>query len=506
VANPQVTIVVVPRERFSHSERSLINIYENTSCAFKLAYVSAGTPAPIKRYLEYESQRNGFQLISTNRYLTPNQARNLGLREVNTKYVVFLDNDALVTPGWLEALLECAEETGAWVVGPLYLIGELARGTIHMAGGKLHIRELQGKRILVEEQSLLNMPLFEVTFPLRREPSDYMEFHCMLVRTDIFDRIGSFDEDLLSVHEHIDFCLAVRNAGGSIYVEPKAVTTYIPPPPCEWWDIPYYMLRWSEAWNLASVRHFNKKWGVSSVRHISDKSSLDREDTIIRFARGRRRLLTGLRVSPEEKGYWPEQPLEQAELMVAMFQSVDRDCFDLALTTNDGSVVQSALALDPQEMVDRLPHVLRESEDRNLNVMIRPRDQGRHDEPILVRLDDLSTEDTGRIKRYAFMTLETSPNHYQCWIAVDRNILQTVPTLSRLAPRTATETSANHFVRLAGSPCVEPQLRQPDGRYPRVQFVEGVIGFLATARQLEGSEIQPFLFSSRYSIAGGQYE
>jgi hypothetical protein len=55
--DPQVTIVVVPRERFSHSERSLANIYEHTTCPFKLIYVSAGPPAPIQRYLERESQQ-----------------------------------------------------------------------------------------------------------------------------------------------------------------------------------------------------------------------------------------------------------------------------------------------------------------------------------------------------------------------------------------------------------------------------------------------------------------
>jgi hypothetical protein len=44
MANPEVTIVVVPRERFSHSERSLANIYEQTTALFKLIYVSGRAP------------------------------------------------------------------------------------------------------------------------------------------------------------------------------------------------------------------------------------------------------------------------------------------------------------------------------------------------------------------------------------------------------------------------------------------------------------------------------
>ena len=141
------------------------------------------------------------------------------------------------------------------------------------------------------------------------------------------------DEELLSQHEHIDFCLSVRDAGGSVYIEPKAVTSYVPPPPCEWSDLPYFMLRWSETWNLATIRHFNQKWGVSAVRWLGDESTLDAEDTIVRWSRGHRRLMTGLRVPTEGMDYRPELPLEQAQLMVAMFLSVDRDCFDLTLTT-----------------------------------------------------------------------------------------------------------------------------------------------------------------------------
>src|SRR5262245_29177704 len=209
MTDPQVTIVVVPRERFSHSERSLTNIYEHTACPFKLRYVSAGAPAPVLRHLEREAQRKSFQLVQAEHYLSPNRARNLGLRGVQTKYVVFLDNDALVTPGWLDALVHCAEETGAWVVGPLSLIGEIKRQTIHMAGGKLRISEDRGQRVLYDEQYLFDASLTELQAPLERRPWDYVEFHCMLVRTDAFERLGPLDEGLLSLHEHIDFCLSV---------------------------------------------------------------------------------------------------------------------------------------------------------------------------------------------------------------------------------------------------------------------------------------------------------
>jgi len=485
MANPEVTIVVVPRERFSHSERSLANIYEQTTAPFKLIYVSGRAPEPIQRNLERESQQRGFQLISMPHYLSPNQARNLGVAEARTEYVVFLDNDVLVTRGWLESLLTCARETGAWVVGPLYLIGEFERATVHMAGGRLHIKEEEGKRVLVDEQYLFDTPISEARMRLRRRACEYVEFHCMLVRTDVFDKLGPMDEQLLSLHEERDFCLSALRAGGSVYIEPKAVVTYVPPPPCEWWDLPYFMLRWSEAWTLASVRHFNKKWAISGVRHSSDTAHVYEEGTVIGFAKVWRKRISGLRVQADQMNSDFRRPTEQAEVMVAMFQSVDGEYFDLALTTAHGQVVEHLSSLAPLGILQRLPRFMREADDKELNVMIRPLDRERPDEPVLIRFDDLRPDELEPVKRRAFMTLETAPDRYQCWIAVDRRHRGSAAALAA-----GKQTDSNGLVRLAGSKSVGPQFRQPDGRYPRVRWVEGVAGLLATARQLEGIETQ----------------
>jgi GT2 family glycosyltransferase len=85
----------------------------------------------------------------------------------------------------------------------------------------------------------------------------------MLVRRDIFDTIGLLDEKLLSTREHIDFSMSVTNAGGKIYCEPESVTTYVPDTGFEWSDLTYFMLRWSDAWELASLEHFIQKWDLT---------------------------------------------------------------------------------------------------------------------------------------------------------------------------------------------------------------------------------------------------
>jgi glycosyltransferase involved in cell wall biosynthesis len=92
---------VVPRKRFSLTERALETLYARTEPPFSLVYVDGGSPRRIKRYLEARAQERGFRLIRSERYLAPNEARNLGLREVRTPHVVFIDNDVLASSGWL---------------------------------------------------------------------------------------------------------------------------------------------------------------------------------------------------------------------------------------------------------------------------------------------------------------------------------------------------------------------------------------------------------------------
>ena len=261
-----VAIIVVPRERFSYAARSLDSIYEHTTGPFDLVYVDGNSPRAIRRHLEVQAAQRGFRLLRSEEYLTPNQARNWGERNAaDAKHIVFVDNDVLVHPGWLDALLACADETDASIVGPLYLAGEPGSATIHMAAGTAHFSEREGKRTLHVKHNLAGRD-FRVT-ALQRSPCELVEFHCMLVRRSVFDELGSLDERLMSALEHEDLCLAVRARGGSVYFEPAAKVTYIPPPPFALSDYPYFMLRWSDAWNTATLRHFQQKWSLASDDH-----------------------------------------------------------------------------------------------------------------------------------------------------------------------------------------------------------------------------------------------
>src|SRR5438477_4181371 len=134
-----VTVVVTPRERFSVAERAFNSVCGNTPGGHRFIYVAGGAPPDVREFLRRACDQPNYDLILAPNFLIPNVARNLGLARADSKYVVFLDNDVVVEPGWLDALITCAEEEEADLVGPLCLIGEPFERTLHSLGGKLII-------------------------------------------------------------------------------------------------------------------------------------------------------------------------------------------------------------------------------------------------------------------------------------------------------------------------------------------------------------------------------
>ncbi|NHC33173.1 glycosyltransferase family 2 protein [Scytonema millei] len=269
---PIVTIVVVPRERFSCTQASLESIYAHTDFPFKLIYVDGNSPAKVRRYLETQAQEKQFEIIRTNYYLSPNHARNIGLSRVDTKYLVFVDNDVIVSPGWLTALVNCAEETGATVVGPLMCEKQPIHQRVHFAGGESRVvTDVKGRRHLREKMYKQGHNAVELRPQLKRTQTELAEFHCTLVRREIFDRIGYLDEAMLNTKEHLDFCMTVAQVGGTVYFEPESLVTYVPGPPLEWTDLHFYMLRWSDAWTLGSLQRLREKWNLSEDGYFQTK-------------------------------------------------------------------------------------------------------------------------------------------------------------------------------------------------------------------------------------------
>lgn len=268
VENPKVTIVVTPREKWSVCRRSLESVLEHTTLPHRMVYVDGGSPGAVRRFVAAAAAERGFKVIRTARYLSPNEARLMALEHVSTPYLVFVDNDVVVTPRWVEAMLDCAEATGADVVSPLVCQGQPIHEIVHCAGGECGVKEVESEegpeRHMFERIAGQGKSVSKLRERLKRSRTGLAEFHCMLVRTEAARRPGAIDPGLLNTREHVDFCMAVAEAGGSIWLEPGSVVTYLHDTKLRPSDLPYFMLRWSDAWERRSLERVVAKRGLTT--------------------------------------------------------------------------------------------------------------------------------------------------------------------------------------------------------------------------------------------------
>jgi hypothetical protein len=131
------------------------------------------------------------------RTLTLPEALNRAASSAQGEYLAFLTADTVLSPGWLERLIACAESTGAGAVGPL----------CNMATG------LQNAPPAVEPGTALTPD------PAKWRPSVRIAIAPMLVRRDVFVEVGGFDERFGSEgFADDDFCLRLAYSGRRAYI------------------------------------------------------------------------------------------------------------------------------------------------------------------------------------------------------------------------------------------------------------------------------------------------
>lgn len=257
------TIIVTPRERYSIVTRTLECLYNNTPKDYPVIYIAGGATSSVSQYLSTTCEKYGYELILKPAFLTPNMARNIGIVKATTKYIVFIENDVVVEKGWIEALIQCAEEENADCVSPLCLIGEPANLYVHSFGGKLVFENTETQSGIREAHHCGPICLRTDPRQLTRIASDYSEFHCALLKRSVLTEIGLLDKNIKGAAEHIDLALHLQKLKCRGFSEPNAIVSYLPSE-YKMADLATYKLRWSDEWHYPTMKHLAEKWSLST--------------------------------------------------------------------------------------------------------------------------------------------------------------------------------------------------------------------------------------------------
>ena len=190
--------------------------------SFEVIVVDNGEKEPVG-----EELKNKFSWVSyiKCKNLGFGAGNNLGVKSAKGKYLLFLNPDTEVLPGSIDVLTKFLEkEKRAGIVAPLLL------------DKHNKIRELQGSAKLSPLSAIFSLSFINKIIPANPFAKSYflkdwnkrslkevdvVPGSCTLVRRDVFEQVGGFDESFFLYFEESDFCKRVKELGWKIFINPK---------------------------------------------------------------------------------------------------------------------------------------------------------------------------------------------------------------------------------------------------------------------------------------------
>jgi len=152
----------------------------------------------------------GSRLIRNNKNEGAAAAKNRGAKESSGAFVVFIDDDIEADKGWLSELVAAALADDTAAICASKLLFKDRPGIVNSTGGVMNIYGDAWDRGVFEEDTG------------QYDKEERIFFGCsaaILVRRDALERVGYFDETLLSIYEDVDLGWRINLAGyKAIYV------------------------------------------------------------------------------------------------------------------------------------------------------------------------------------------------------------------------------------------------------------------------------------------------
>lgn len=257
-----VTVVVVPRDRFSSVCDCAATLLKNTAEPIRLVFLDLGYARRTLADLRAICRAVPMEIVPCGRTI-PMQAFAQYLPKVATRYVAWVDNDTFVTPGWLTALLDRAAR-GARVVLPLTLEREGLDSDPRRIPLRNHISHAELRRVTRGGTTyVLDYKPYRRAapedLPPEAHPVDFFELHAVFAETEVLRQL---DLPPMVVREHVDLGIQLHRLGIAIWCEPKAVVHFdnLNERP-SLGDLRFFFYRWDERLIDESHALFERRWG-----------------------------------------------------------------------------------------------------------------------------------------------------------------------------------------------------------------------------------------------------
>lgn len=223
---PLCSIVIPVYNQWIYTDKCLRSIARCASSAvtFEVVVVNNASTDGTEVFLDEAKKRFGFlRAVPLDCNYGFGRACNEGAKIARGELLVFLNNDTVVLPGWLEALVDAYRSTPcAGIVGAKLLYPDQ---TVQHAGMSFIWTEVSGRRVLWPTHLWRGYPS---TAPeVNREGEvDAVTGACLVIGRNLFEAVGGFDESYYMYFEDVDLNLKVRSRGRKVIYCPKSVVIH----------------------------------------------------------------------------------------------------------------------------------------------------------------------------------------------------------------------------------------------------------------------------------------
>jgi len=220
-AAPDVSIIMPVFNKLNLTRPCLESIHrEGAAARFEIVVVDNGSTDGTREWLADEERAGRLRAVINPDNLGFARGCNVGAAAARGRYLLFLNNDMEVTPGWLEPLVGTLDaDPDAGIVGARLLF---ANDTIQHGGVAL---------IQVDKEGWVHMGGLHLSYEM---PADYAGAHnaqcmqivtgaCLLIRPEAFNAVGGFDERYWNGNEDVDLCLKVRELGWEVVYRGESI-------------------------------------------------------------------------------------------------------------------------------------------------------------------------------------------------------------------------------------------------------------------------------------------
>jgi O-antigen biosynthesis protein len=204
---------------YAHAELTracLRSIRDHTTrVAYEVILIDDAADGQTKRLLEGVQ---GATILRNDTNIGYLRSMNRAAAAARGTWMVLFNNDTEVTPGWLAAMLACAESApDIGVVTPKFVYPD---GMLNEAGGIIW-RDGTGVNYGRGDRAE------RFQYEYRRE-TDYGSAAALMVSAELWREVGGFDERFLPMfYEDVDLCFQARERGLRVVYEPKAVVVHV---------------------------------------------------------------------------------------------------------------------------------------------------------------------------------------------------------------------------------------------------------------------------------------